>query len=244
MRTCLILDTETSGLNPADGAEVIEVAVQLYDIVNACPITSYARLIKPKGPIGDEGIHGISPMALECWGGDSEEVWSRITILAQKADCVVAHNAEFDRQFCPKFEYPNGLDREEYVAQGIIGANNEIPWLCTMNDFAWPRKLQSKSLVSLALSLGLGVASAHRAMADVDTISRVFTRCAEMGCNLEEMFAHAARPKKRFIALVSYDQRDLAKQAGFAWDGDRKQWWRKMPPEDAAELSFRTREVE
>jgi DNA polymerase-3 subunit epsilon len=142
--------------------------------------------------------------------------------MRELTDCVAAHRAEFDRKFV------------ESAGVEIAG-----PWCCTKSDFEWPNDLRGESLVQLALGLGLGVSSAHRAMTDVDTMARVLTRVHEMGRSLPDMFRRACRPKKRFVALVSYDSRDIAKQAGFAWDDQRREWWKAMPPQDAEELTFR-----
>ncbi len=52
-----------------------------------------------------------------------------------------------------------------------------------------------------------------------------------------------ARPRKKVAALVSYDDREKAKAAGFAWDGPSKTWWREMPVDEIAGLPFKTREL-
>jgi len=61
--------------------------------------------------------------------------------------------------------------------------------------------------------------------------------------NLEEMITQASRPKAMFVAMVSYDDRQLAKDAGFKWDGQSKQWTRKMVIEEASVLGFPVRQL-
>jgi DNA polymerase-3 subunit epsilon len=210
-----ILDTETQGLD-ASQHKCIEVAVMLFDLAYAQPVASFASLIRSNS---NEAVHinGI-PSEMLAHAHDPDIVWRNVRWLIEPAQAIVAHRAEFDQQFCPP------LDR---------------PWVCSKTDLRIPGHRMGDSLVQLALSLGLGVASAHRAMADVDTLARILTRVSEMGHDLEEMFVLAMRPKKRFVAVVSYEMRQAAKDAGFLWDGDRRQWWRMMPPEDAEALSFR-----
>ncbi|WP_204136846.1 hypothetical protein [Halomicronema sp. CCY15110] len=49
----------------------------------------------------------------------------------------------------------------------------------------------------------------------------------------------ALRPKAWFKAEVSYDDRQLAKDAGFRWYAADKTWRRRMAIEDTSQLSFR-----
>jgi DNA polymerase-3 subunit epsilon len=219
MHRALLLDTETQGLDPAKHS-VIEVAVMLYDLELGCPLESWASLIRASSNEA-QGVNRI-PVEVLTQAPTPYETWHVVREMRQLADCVVAHNADFDRRFVD-----------------AAGANVPGPWVCTKTDFTWPDGLRGESLVQLALGLGLGVASAHRAMTDVDTMARALTRVREMGHSLPEMFRRAARPKRRFIAMVSYDSRDLAKRAGFQWDDQKREWWRMMPPEDAELLSFR-----
>ncbi|MBV8883085.1 MAG: hypothetical protein JO235_03670 [Chroococcidiopsidaceae cyanobacterium CP_BM_RX_35] len=53
----------------------------------------------------------------------------------------------------------------------------------------------------------------------------------------------ALRPKAVFKALVAYEDRELAKQAGFKWYPERKFWERKMTVEDARELAFPVKQM-
>ena len=78
-------------------------------------------------------------------------------------------------------------------------------------------------------------------MSDVDTLARLLTRVAEK-TNLQELFALAIRPRKRYVSLAPYEQKDVVKAAGFAWDPARKVWEREMVPEDVEKLTFKVRE--
>jgi len=229
IRYVAILDTETTSLEPPPAGRTIEVAVMLYDIKLAQPVASYASLIcndgneeygMPANPA--EAINGI-PGSMLADAPDADVVWRCMRWLISLAEVIIAHNAAFDRQFCPD------LGR---------------PWLCSENDIQWPGRTRGGSLVQLALSMGLGVASAHRAMSDVDTLARIFTRSAEKGCDLEAMIRHGMRPKKLFYAQVPYEKRQLAKDAGFRWDEAKhgKNWYREMAVEDTKGLPFPVKE--
>ena len=223
MRVAL-LDTETQGLD-VEKDRVIEVAVTLYSLTHASPIESYACILKADSNAA-ESKNGISPALLSEHGLHSADVWERVMELSVEADCMCAHRAEFDKKFVDK-------------ATGEHGLHIDKLWVCSKTDLRWPGGLQGDHLVHLALALGLGVANAHRAGADVEMMSRILTRAAEKGANLEEMFRQGMRPKKRFVAHVPFDMNYMLKENGFLWEPTRKQWYRNMPPEDAEALSFR-----
>jgi DNA polymerase-3 subunit epsilon len=224
----LIVDTETTGLNPEAGAVCIEVAAMVYDTKHG-PIESFASLIRCDHNEA-ERINRI-PVGALVEAPEAARVWERVQEIWETCEAFVAHRAEFDR----KFVTPGMKSISSHP--GIDSA----VWICTKVDVDWPGGHRGDHLVHLALAYGLGVASAHRAMTDVDHIARIFTRVAETN-DLEALLRRAMRPKKRFVALVSYDQRGLAKNAGFFWSEARREWYREMPPEDAAALSFRVKE--
>ncbi len=222
MKTLAVIDTETQGLDPAKDA-CIEVAVILYDIEHAAPVESYASLIRAKGNAA-EAVNRIAPSLLESAprGGD---VWSVVRAMVARADAVVAHRAEFDRGFV----LPELRDAK--------------PWICSKFDIEWPHGKLGDHLVHLALAHGVGVMEAHRALTDCETIVRLFQRVAAMGTDVPAMLARAMRPKVTVIAQVSYDDREKAKGAGFAWDASGRFWHRTMARDDIAALPFPTREA-
>lgn len=249
MRRALLLDTETTGLDPATDY-VIEVAACVFDLELGCPIESYASLMRaPHNPI--ERVNRI-PMAAIADARRPSEVWARVAELARDVDAVAAHNAEFDRSFVEAairgLQQPavslDGSERSSARAgDELSGALAGKPWCCTMDDFHWEGG--SKKLVEIALGYGLGVASAHRALADVDTMARTFARVRELGGSLPDLFRRAARPKALFYAVISFERRQVAKDHGFRWDEAKhgKNWFRTMPIEDTAELPFQVRRV-
>ena len=224
MKTALLLDTETTGLSPADGARCIEVGCILFDLTNACPIACYSSLIRSETNEA-EAINHIPVAALRD-ARDSESVWRTMAAIVVSADVIVAHRAEFDRGFVPE------------------PIRNAKPWVCSKFEIEWPLAKTGEHLVHLALAHGIGVVSAHRAMTDVDILARLLTRVAELGHSLPALIERAMRPKVKVRALVSYDDRELAKAAGFQWDGATKLWTRTMFVDDVPKLGFPTTEVQ
>lgn len=224
MKRALIIDTETDGLDPTVN-RALEVGCILYDLVAATPLVSFASLIEANANAA-EHVNRIPPAALSK-ASSPQWVWKQVEDLMRDAQVILAHRAEFDRAFVPK-QFADAL-----------------PWVCTKSDMQWPKQTRpDPALVALALEHDLGVAYAHRALADCDLISRLLTRSTELGSNLVDMIRHGMRPKARFQALVSYDDREKAKTAGFQWDGATKTWWRTMAIDDVAALPFKTRRIE
>lgn len=219
----LLLDTETTGLDPSVD-RCIEVAVCLYDLERACPLFSYASLI-PADSNAAEPTNRIPASVLSSisW---MPEPWGTVQFLVEDAPDVVAimaHRAEFDRGFVPS------------------AIRDARPWVCSKFHVAWPNGKPGDHLTHLALAHGIGVVHAHRAMSDVDTLARLLTRVHEMGTPLVPLIDRAMRPRTKVQALVSYDDRELAKSAGFAWDAQRRIWHREMFVDEVAALGFQTR---
>src|SRR5579875_1545206 len=240
MRYALLLDTETTGLDPAT-SDVIEVAVCLYDLQIGCPIESYASLIFTEAKNEAEHVNRIPRAAID-ESPRPLNVWRQVSLLASQAQVIAAHRAEFDKSHVQssvkKIAFPGMPDHFLLL--------DSLPWVCTKVDFDWPGGHRGDHLTHLALAYGLGVASAHRALADVDAMVRIFNMVNQMHelaperyKSLPDLFKRAARPKKRFVAMVSYEMRQVAKDAGFLWDDKRREWYRLMPPEDTEQLSFR-----
>lgn len=220
IRTVAITDTETTGLSP-ETDRCIEVAVVLWSVEHRTILECFSSLIRGEGNAA-EAINAI-PAAVLPSARDPHDVWDRVACLVDKADVMAAHRAEFDRSF-----YPANLREAK-------------PWLCTKFDVQWPRAKLGAPLTEAALAHGLGISHAHRALTDCLTIARLLERVAEMGHDVGAMIERGLRPKARFVALVSYDDREKAKAAGFAWDGTRREWSRTMAVADAAELPFKVR---
>ena len=139
------------------------------------------------------------------------------------ADVLVAHNAAFDRKWFGRKPLPDISSK---------------PWLCTMDDIAWPseRQLRARpSVRDLALAYEVPVWSAHRALTDCIYIAEVFRRCD----NLETLLKHGLEPRRLMRAQISYDQRHLAKQAGFTWNNPVPgAWAKRLSEREENSLSF------
>lgn len=217
--TLLILDTETTGLDP-DQDQCVEVGVILFDVAARAVLAQQSFLL-PVQVNAAEPINRI-PAAVS----QRSQPWRQALVwfetLVAAADVVVAHNAAFDRQ---------------WFGHGQLPAIH-CPWLCSMEDLRWPadRQLRARpSVRDLALAYGVPVWSAHRALTDCIYLAEVFARCED----LEQMLLLGMEPRRLMRARVSFDDRHLAREAGFRWNDPVKgAWTRRLSERESAALSF------
>jgi DNA polymerase-3 subunit epsilon len=224
IRRILIVDTETTGLDPVDGS-VIEVGAILFDVLKFRSVIAQTSFLLPCLINPAENINGIPQGLTQGCNDSSDAGLEMFKVLLESADAVVAHNVRFDKQWFDGVDLP-AIDK---------------PWICSMEDIRWPAKLRLKSrpsVTTLALAYGVPVWAAHRALTDCIYLAQVFERCDDLAGLLEQ----AMEPKFLYAALVSYDDRQLAKDAGFAWnDPVPKTWTRRLTESEAAKLPFPTR---
>ena len=230
----LIVDTETTGMEPAN-AQVIEVGAILYSVAHQTTIQQVSTLL-PADNNPAERVNRIKPEALSKLEPSLTKLgMDTILTMAKKAELVVAHNAQFDRKWFG-VQGSNG-----HLLPNLIDANGKLlEWVCTCHDFEWPRQTASgQSLVTLALAHDIAVYANHRALIDCQLLAMLFDRMD----NLQAMFKKALRPKAHFVAIVDYARKDLAKQHGFKWNSQGKIWERTMAIEDANNLPFQVKQI-
>lgn len=241
----LIIDTETTGLDVNTGY-LIEAAFALYDTDHGL-LSCRSTLVRPAPadepdvPFDEDylrdlleptqSIHGITADALLAHAWPLQKVhalWAAVPDCGVKA--LLAHNAEFDRQWFP---------------------DNGVPWVCTANDINWPAGgRKRRSLAALALDHGQTVIPGHRALVDVLTIVRVLdaVRCEgspdwakspeEARGALALLIEDALVPGVLYWARVPYSERHKAKAAGFQWDAGLGRWVRVFRPAEARSLEI------
>jgi DNA polymerase-3 subunit epsilon len=213
--TLLIIDTETTGLDPrAD--RIIEVAAALYDIPHRMVLWSMASLVP--GPGGNPAAHvnGIPETALQAL--DSwlhPDPFTEVARLVPACAAIVAHNADFGRRMVE--------------ASGRGARWLEKPWICSMCQLAFPRAGSSKKLTHLAADHGISTIGAHRAMADVLLLVALFQQTPD----LDAQVARALKPHALYCALAPFERKEDAKTRGFSWNGGKKRWEKWLPVDEA-----------
>ena len=215
----LILDTETTGLDPAQH-HCIEVGAVLFEVPHRAVLSQVSFLL-PCDSNDAEAINGIAAPVSRL-----PQPWRSglacFEALLESADVVLAHNAAFDRQ---------------WFGHGPLPAIHK-PWLCSMEDLRWPAERQLRpnpSVRDLALAYGVPVWAAHRALTDCIYLAQVFERCDE----LEQLLAQGLEPRRLYRARVSYEERHRAREAGFRWnDPVSGAWTRRLSEREVERLSF------
>ena len=221
----LILDTETTGLDN-ENDDCLEVGSILFNVKSRSVLAQQSFLL-PVEINNAEKINNI-PAEITRLPQPLSEAIKYFESLVRVSNVIVAHNAEFDKKWF-------GLKKLPQI---------EKPWICSMDDITWPADRQLKtrpSVRDLALAYGVPVWNAHRALTDCIYLAEVFIRCSE----LEKLLIRALEPKVLLRAEISYEDRYLAKNAGFRWnDAIKGAWSRKMSRRDKEKLDFPVHEVD
>ena len=216
----LILDTETTGLDE-NKDEVIEIGCILFHVSTKSVLSELSFLL-PVSSNEAEHVNGISAEVTNI-GQPWNDGLNFFLKLVDCSDFIVAHNVEFDRKWFGKGRLPK-LQKN---------------WICSLEDINWSfqKSLKTRpSVTDLALSFSIPVWSLHRALSDCFYISEVFKKCE----NLEGLLLKATEPRFLYKALVNYNERSLAKNAGFRWNSPIEgAWARKLTVEEANQLDFK-----
>jgi DNA polymerase-3 subunit epsilon len=220
--TLLVLDTETTGLNPARD-KVVELALLrvTVDLRTGQPVGEvqvYDGLEDPGMPMPDEiiAITGITDDMLRGQQLDEAEVLR----MMEGVDLVLAHNAGFDRPFV-----------ESRLPQFAA-----LNWACSFADIDWKQEGRgSAKLTALAYDLGLFY-DAHRAEMDCHALLAVLMASLKttQASGLSRLIESALKPTFRLQATnAPFDAKDLLKARGYRWDGAQKVWHTRLTDEAA-----------
>lgn len=229
------VDVETSGLDHGKD-HLLEIACLTYDVETDQVIEAKSWLFAAPSN-GAEFVNGI-PLALLTRHGRSAHhvalAASEFAAMLNRSDAVLAWNVAFDKPWIEDFF-------EKNLTPLALACHS--PWLCAMDDLTWPSRSPSRGLSAVALAHEVGLVDAHRALPDIWTMARLFRRASELGMDHARSVLMGLRPKAKYEALVTYPNRDLAKQASFRWDDKTKKWTRSMFRDEAQKLPFDVREI-
>ncbi len=218
------LDFETTGLK-AGQDRVIEVGAVIWDTETKKPLTIYSELVKPEGFIGlsaeIHSITGIDDQTLYDYGIEGSAPFEKLLQLISGVDYVVAHNASFDKSF---------LDAE--LAFFNL-PKCEAKWLDTLTDVPYRSSIQTRKLDYLAAEHKVLNPFSHRAVFDVLTMLNVLDKY-----DIESVVQRSKSPNVEVTALVSFEEKDKAKNLGFRWDGKTKRWFKDFKACDIETTEF------
>ena len=164
VRNILILDTETNGLHPSKGALLIEIGALLYNIEHRKILQTLSAFLPCyENPV--QHINNIEPV----WTTQADGKWSvdALMDMSYNADCIVAHNAQFDKAFI----------------ESVVWEEHEFwkkKWICTKNDFKWPVHLARNRLQDVCNAMGVPYVDAHRALIDCHFLADCFSKVSDL----------------------------------------------------------------
>lgn len=151
----IVLDTETTGLDPAKGDRIVEIgAVEIFDKVATG--RSYRVLINPERDVPDEAfrVHGHSTRSLKDMPVFAAVVEEFLAFIGD--DPLVIHNAEFDIRFlnaelsalgCSILAMERVVDTLALARRKHPGAANSLDALCDRYRIDRSRRVKHGALM-------------------------------------------------------------------------------------------------
>ena len=211
MRYGLIVDVETTGLNPNENG-IIELGLlefKFLDSSTSVISSMYSALQDPGEPITQEvtRLTGLDDAAVR---GQSID-WNLVRQFWERADIVIAHNAEFDRAFINTIREVADIKKH---------------WACSVRHIDWrAKKFGSLKLNYLAADHGFVNPFAHRALFDCATTYRLISPY------LAELVSASREPEIEISAVGSpFESKDILKANGYRWDSERRVWRKRVLP--------------
>ncbi|MBI4998424.1 MAG: DNA polymerase III subunit epsilon [Rhodocyclales bacterium] len=189
-----VFDTETTGLQPSEGDEIIQVGA--VRIVNCRLLRQeiFDQLVDPRIPLKPEGIpiHGITEAMVR--GQPTIDVVLPAFHEFCSDTVLVAHNAAFDMRFLQLKEESTGIRFQQPVLDTLL-----------LSAVIHPNQ-ESHRLESIAERLGINVIGRHTALGDSFVTGEVFLKMVGL---LNDMGIHTLREaleaaQKTYLARVKY----------------------------------------
>lgn len=213
-----VLDTETTGLNPATD-KIIELGIVVFEY---CPETGQAyRVLETFNELEDPGMP-IPPESTKVNSiTDAMVLGKRIDDAAVQAlmsdvSIVIAHKAIFDRGF----------------VEARLPLFAKKAWACSLTQVPWKSEgMGSAGLEFLAYRHGFHFGG-HRASVDCHATLEVLQRdLPESGVKaMKALLANARINELKVSALNSpFDSKDKLKARSYRWEPERKTWSVLLP---------------
>lgn len=202
LRRICVLDTETTGLDPARHT-VIEICAAILQIDAAGRIAGIysigSAMQDPGHPLPETiaELTGLDDATLKGRGVDRE----KLTEFIGSCEGVIAFNAAFDRPY----------------VENLLPDLPRMPWGCAMKDVLWRRlAFEPGPQNYLLMQSGYYPPLAHRAREDVLSLVQLLShQCTDGETVMAKLLAAMAAPAWRFEATrAPYRVKDALKESG------------------------------
>ena len=192
--TFTVFDTETTGLNPSEGDEIIQIGATRIVNGKLLRSESFEQLVDPQRPLAPESaqIHGITVDMLAGQPHIAEVLPAFHAFAAETV--LVAHNAAFDMRFLQLKEEATGLRFDQPVLDTLL-----------LSPVIHPNQ-ESHRLEAIAERMGVHIVGRHTALGDAIVTGEVFLKMipllAQKGIHTFRQAREAA--EKSYYARVKY----------------------------------------
>jgi len=221
------LDFETEVFDAFDPKvqRVTEIGAVLWDTERAFPLKMYNELVWSKE-------HTFSPRITEITGTTESDLkefgviprfaLNQLLAMILDSDAVVAHNGNaFDKVVLESECARHGLQMPH------------TPWIDTICDVPYPKKIETRKLEFLCPSHGFINPFSHRALFDVLAMLRVMSNydfAAILKLSQEPNITVRAKTAAPFGNTAERGAKETAhaKARGYRWDGTNKIWHKNI----------------
>jgi DNA polymerase-3 subunit epsilon len=192
--TYTVFDTETTGLEPSAGDEIIQIGATRIVAAKLRRQECFDQLVDPQRSLSAAGIaiHGIEPAALR---GQPliASVLPAFHAFAQDT-VLVAHNAAFDMRFLQLKEAATGVRFEQPVLDTLL-----------LSAVIHPQQ-ESHRLEAIAERLGVPVLGRHTALGDAMVTAEVFLKMLPLlrALGITTLAQALEASKRTYLARVTY----------------------------------------
>lgn len=222
------IDFETTGLD-SDRDRVIEIGAVLWETDRKCPLQVMNCLIKhtPNENVAlskeIRDLTHIHPSDIETCGIAPTQAFESLLKLIEPVEYIVAHNGTlFDSLF-----FTAELKRLN------LADKFKKPWIDTRTDVPYPANTVKRGQEAIEELHGIKNPFPHRAVFDALGMLQILSHY-----NMEDIIALSKIPMVVVKAMVSFDEKEKAKERGYYWEPKTKSWLKAIKENTlAAEIS-------